>query len=83
MHGAGLGRARPNHSPERTPTGKPLAAAVRVIVAGQSAQEGFAAFRKVWEQCPNPPVITGVSVAALAHPDFLVEIDAVAVIPMD
>lgn len=51
------------------------------IVAGQSVQLGFAAFQKVWGQRPNPPVITGIFVAALAHPDFLVEIDAVAVVP--
>jgi enamine deaminase RidA (YjgF/YER057c/UK114 family) len=51
------------------------------IVAGQSVQMGFAAFQKVWGQHPNPPVITGIIVAALAHPDFLVEIDAVAVVP--
>ena len=51
------------------------------IVAGQSVQIGFAAFQKVWGQRPNPPVITGIFVAALAHPDFLVEIDAVAVVP--
>jgi enamine deaminase RidA (YjgF/YER057c/UK114 family) len=30
---------------------------------------------------PNPPLITGVFVAALAHPDFLVEMDAIAVVP--
>jgi enamine deaminase RidA (YjgF/YER057c/UK114 family) len=29
----------------------------------------------------NPPAISGFFVAALANPDFLVEIDAVAFIP--
>lgn len=53
------------------------------IVQGQSAKVGFEAFQKVWGQRPNPPVISGVFVAALAHPDFLVEIDAVAVIPQE
>ncbi len=53
------------------------------IVAGQSAHAGFAAFQRVWGRRPNPPVITGVLVAAWAHPDSLVEIDAVAVVPMD
>jgi enamine deaminase RidA (YjgF/YER057c/UK114 family) len=51
------------------------------ILHGQSAQLGFEAFQKVWGQRPNPPVITGIFVAALAHPDFLVEIEAVAVVP--
>jgi enamine deaminase RidA (YjgF/YER057c/UK114 family) len=51
------------------------------ILHGQSAQAGFEAFQKVWGQRPNPPVITGIFVSALAHPDLLVEIDAVAVVP--
>lgn len=51
------------------------------ILHGQSAQLGFEAFQKVWGQRPTPPVITGIFVPALAHPDFLVEIDAVAVVP--
>jgi enamine deaminase RidA (YjgF/YER057c/UK114 family) len=51
------------------------------IVHGQSANAGFEAFQAVWGQRPNPPVITGIFVSALAHPDFLVEIDAVAVVP--
>lgn len=50
------------------------------ILHGQSAQVGFEAFQKVWGQRPNPPVISAIFVPALAHPDFLVEIDAVAVI---
>jgi len=53
------------------------------ILAGQSAALGFGAFQKVWARRPNPPVITGIFVASLAHPDFLVEIDAIAVIPTD
>ena len=51
------------------------------ILHGQSAKVGFEAFQKVWGQRPNPPVISAIFVPALAHPDFLVEIDAVAVIP--
>jgi enamine deaminase RidA (YjgF/YER057c/UK114 family) len=51
------------------------------VVHGQSAQAGVEAFQKVWGQRPNPPVVTVLFVAALAHPDFLVEIDAVAVVP--
>lgn len=51
------------------------------IVQGQSLQPGFEAFQRVWGSRPNPPTITGLFVAALAHPDFLVEIDAVAVVP--
>ena len=51
------------------------------VVEGQSLQAGFAAFQNVWPQTPNPPAITGVFVSALAHPDFWVEIDAVAGVP--
>jgi enamine deaminase RidA (YjgF/YER057c/UK114 family) len=51
------------------------------IVEGQSLQEGFAAFQNAWPETPNPPAITGVFVSGLAHPDFLVEMDAVAVVP--
>jgi enamine deaminase RidA (YjgF/YER057c/UK114 family) len=51
------------------------------IVEGQSLQAGFAAFENTWPETPNPPAITGVFVSGLAHPDFLVEMDAVAVVP--
>jgi enamine deaminase RidA (YjgF/YER057c/UK114 family) len=51
------------------------------VVHGQSVQAGLEAFQKVWGQRSNPPVISVLFVAALAHPDFLVEINAVAVIP--
>ena len=51
------------------------------IVEGQSLQAGFAAFQNAWPQTPNPPAITMAFVSGLAHPDFLVEMDAVAVVP--
>jgi enamine deaminase RidA (YjgF/YER057c/UK114 family) len=51
------------------------------VVEGQSLQAGYAAFQNAWPEVPNPPAITGVFVSALAHPDFLVEMDAVAVVP--
>jgi enamine deaminase RidA (YjgF/YER057c/UK114 family) len=51
------------------------------VVEGQSLQTGFAAFQNAWPEVPNPPAITGVFVSGLAHPDFLVEMDAVAVVP--
>jgi enamine deaminase RidA (YjgF/YER057c/UK114 family) len=51
------------------------------VVEGQSLQAGFAAFQNAWPETPNPPAITGVFVSGLAHPDFLVEMDAVAVVP--
>ena len=51
------------------------------VVQGQPALDGFAAFREAWGDRPNPPAITLLFVAGLAHPDYLVEIDAVAVVP--
>ena len=52
-----------------------------LVVEGQDLRAGFAAFQRVWGQRPNPPVITGAFVKGLAHPDFLVEMDAIAVVP--
>lgn len=52
-----------------------------LIRADQSVHAGFEAFQKVWANRPNPPAITGIIVPAFGHPDFLVEIDAVAVLP--
>jgi len=51
------------------------------IVQGQSVQSGFEAFRAAWGDRPNPPAVTVLLVAGLANPDFLVEIDAIAVVP--
>ena len=51
------------------------------VVAGQPPQPAFEVFQRVWGNRPNPPAITLLFVAALAHPDFLLEIDAVAAVP--
>ena len=51
------------------------------VVQGQPIQPGFEVFQKVWGQRPNPPAITVAFVAGLANPDFLVEMDAIAVVP--
>src|SRR4051812_48980777 len=47
--------------------------------AGQSFDEGVAAFQEVWTPADPPPAITVHVVAGLA-PGFLVEIDAVAAV---
>jgi enamine deaminase RidA (YjgF/YER057c/UK114 family) len=52
-----------------------------LVVEGQDFRAGYAAFQRVWGDRPNPPVITAAVVKALAHPDFLVEMDAIAVVP--
>ena len=51
------------------------------VVQGQPLQAGFEVFQQVWGSRPNPPVITMAFVAGLANPDFLVEMDAIAVVP--
>ncbi|WP_262250370.1 RidA family protein [Parapedobacter soli] len=51
------------------------------IVQGQDLQRGFQASQKYLGNLTNPPAITGFFVSALGHPDFLVEVDAVAFIP--
>ena len=52
-----------------------------LIVDGQDFGPGYAAFQRVWGDQPDPPVITAAVVKGLAHPDFLVEMDAIAVVP--
>jgi enamine deaminase RidA (YjgF/YER057c/UK114 family) len=53
------------------------------IVQGQSPVPGFEAFRRAWGDRPNPPTITVLFIAGLANPEFLVEIDAIAVVPQE
>jgi enamine deaminase RidA (YjgF/YER057c/UK114 family) len=51
------------------------------VVEGQPLEAGFAAFQNAWPETPNLPAITMAYVSGLAHPDFLVEMDAVTVVP--
>jgi len=51
------------------------------IVQGQPIQPAFEVFRNVWGRRPNPPAITVMFVFGLANPEFLVEMDAIAVVP--
>lgn len=50
-------------------------------VQGHHPGPALAVFGKVWGNRPNPPTISVVTVAGLANPDFLMEIDAIAVVP--
>lgn len=51
------------------------------VVQGQPLQPGFEAFQQFWGQRSDPPAITFMFVSALANPEFLVEMDAIAVVP--
>ncbi|MBL0032976.1 MAG: RidA family protein [Bacteroidetes bacterium] len=48
------------------------------IVQGQDVRKGFAGAQEFLKRIKTPPIITGVIVAGLANPDFLVEIEALA-----
>ena len=53
------------------------------IILHQDAdlQAGFAAWMKVWGKNTNPPTVTALRVVGFANPDFLIEIEAQAVLP--
>ena len=53
-----------------------------LLLEGQSIQDGFEAFQRAWPKLSGPPpLITAAFVSALGHPDWLVEMDAIAVVP--
>ncbi|MBZ4192267.1 RidA family protein [Niabella beijingensis] len=51
------------------------------IVHGQDLRLGFQASQKYLGGLKNPPAISGMFVAALARPEYLVEVEAIAFIP--
>jgi enamine deaminase RidA (YjgF/YER057c/UK114 family) len=50
------------------------------IVEGQNLLPGFEVFQKHWGTEHQPPAISAALVSSLAHPDFLVEIEAIAIV---
>ena len=48
------------------------------IVQGQDVRKGFEGAQGFLKKLKNTPVISGIVVAGLANPDYLVEIEAVA-----
>jgi enamine deaminase RidA (YjgF/YER057c/UK114 family) len=50
-----------------------------LVVASASLADAVAAFADFWDRRAEPPAITVALVAALANPQFEVEIDAVAI----
>lgn len=53
------------------------------VLQGQPMGPAMGAFQKVFGRLPNPPAISVVIVAGLANPDFLIEVDAIAVVAAD
>jgi enamine deaminase RidA (YjgF/YER057c/UK114 family) len=52
------------------------------VVAGQPVEPGFHAWMRTWANRGTPPTVSVVFVAALGHPAWLVEIEAVAVVAL-
>lgn len=48
------------------------------IVQGQDLKRGFDGAQSFLKKLKHPPVISGIIVAGLANPDYLVEIEAIA-----
>jgi enamine deaminase RidA (YjgF/YER057c/UK114 family) len=51
------------------------------ILQEQNPLEGFQAFQEKWNNTDDFPTITVLFVAGFINPDWLVEIDAIAVVP--
>ena len=51
------------------------------ILQGQPLQPAFAVFQRWWDDRANPPANTVLFVPGMAHPDFLIGIEAIAAIP--
>ena len=49
--------------------------------AGEDLNAGFGAWMKKAGNIKNPPTVTGVQVVGLARPDYLIEIEATAILP--
>lgn len=49
--------------------------------AGADINAGFGAWMKRAGAIKHPPTVTGFQVAGLAHPDYLIEIEATAILP--
>lgn len=51
-----------------------------LVAQGQDILPGLAVFQRVWGRDAPPPAITVMMVAGFANPDFLIEIEAIAII---
>ncbi|RYG42797.1 MAG: RidA family protein [Chitinophagaceae bacterium] len=51
------------------------------VLQGQSVQPAFEVFQNEMKTMAHPPLVTMIQVAGLANPDFLMEVEAIAVVP--
>lgn len=52
------------------------------FLQGHSPQIAFESFGRIWGQTPHPATLSVVQVAGLAHPEFLLEVAAIAAVPV-
>jgi enamine deaminase RidA (YjgF/YER057c/UK114 family) len=52
------------------------------LLQGQPVEKALKVFQGAMSGMKQPPLITGVYVAGLANPEFLLEIEAIAVVPV-
>jgi enamine deaminase RidA (YjgF/YER057c/UK114 family) len=54
---------------------------IKIYLAGDiDLRPGFAAWMAIWGNRADPPTVTGIRVHGLSNPDYLVEIEALAVL---
>jgi enamine deaminase RidA (YjgF/YER057c/UK114 family) len=51
------------------------------LVQGQPVGPAMGAFQRVFGTLSNPPTVSVLFVTALAHPEFLLEVEVIAVVP--
>lgn len=51
------------------------------IVQGNDFMPGYQAFQAWWGDRPNPPAVSMLLVAGLARPGYLLELEAIAIVP--
>lgn len=51
------------------------------IVQGNDFMNGYRVFQAWWGDRPHPPTISAVVVVGLARPEYLLELEAIAVVP--
>lgn len=52
------------------------------LIQGQSVEKAFQVFQGALSKLKKPPLVTGIFVAGLANPDFLLEVEAIAIGPV-
>ncbi|UYQ94198.1 RidA family protein [Chitinophaga horti] len=51
------------------------------VLKGQDPRPGFEAFQQYWGKRTNPPAVTMLFVCGLSNPDYLMGMEAMAIVP--